>query len=57
LISSNEVAIAWGICHAVVITTGAIAIATEIAVSVFPLTIFFIFVVLVILIKRTKFFL
>ncbi|MCD6036211.1 MAG: hypothetical protein K0S67_95, partial [Nitrososphaeraceae archaeon] len=45
-----------GICHAVVvITTEAIAIATEIAGSAFLLTIFFTFVVLIILIKRTKF--
>jgi len=41
LISSNEVAIACGICHAViVITTEAIAIVTEIAGSAFLLTIF-----------------
>jgi hypothetical protein len=41
LISSNEVAIACGICHAVVvITTEAIAIATEIAVSTFLFTCF-----------------
>jgi hypothetical protein len=40
LISSNEVDIAWGICDAVVITTEAIVIATEIAVSAFPLKIF-----------------
>jgi hypothetical protein len=50
LITSNEVAIAYGICHTVVIKIEAIAISTDAAVSVFfLLTSFFEFVVLVIM--------
>jgi hypothetical protein len=61
LISSNEEAVAWGICHTEVIKTeDAIAIATTavIAVDVFFLLVyFFIFVILFIIEYRAEFFL